>query len=338
MRILAALVVLACSFAGAQAGETWNFAATVLTPSQPWEYTAANPLGSVFEPKVLKKQTGCLIGASPCLALWYSGAWDQCSVGYAESTDLTGKTPFVKYRGNPIIGQGNGPLIQGAPPTLGCRKTVFFYNGIYYIVFVGNATAGRLFVTWSADGVTALQSPAQGLLGPGPQNTANANSFMFQYNNQCWLLFDSLTTNPNAAWQAFKAAGPCPLGPFIVVNGGNPLTSLQPAAGSYGVPAVMLLNGQLNYWLLGNPSSWVPSDIYHECDPVGPLGARIGNGGLPIIAHRGPAFDQAADPWPIDLDVGTIFVDEDQNPPDGAPYAVISTWKTTGPLASISCP
>jgi len=206
-----------------------------------------------------------------------------------------------------------------------------------FINFVANAGAGTLYVVSTSDGVTNL-SAAVLALTPGSVDLAIANTFMFQDHGKCKLFYDSRTSNSIAFWQAFSATGNCPNGPFVKDNNGQPLTALQPMTGTYGVPTVLRLNGVANYWLLANVNTpYTPSDIYHLCDPLGVTGwAQVANGGQPIIVHRSPAFDQAGDPWAMDLNgVGTIFADEENN---STPYAQISVWKTTGPLASISCP
>lgn len=319
------LFVMSCVWAS----ETWNFGATALVPSQSWEFTPDAPSGTVFEPKVLQRSS-CLIVAAPCLGMWYSGGWEKCSVGYAETTDLSGLSGWTKYPNNPIIGQGKLGYTEA------CRKSVFVYSGKYYTVFVGNAGSGSLYITSSADGVTSLATPTL-LLSPGTYDTKLANSFMFVNGTKCKLFYDALTVSTPSPWMDFSASGNCPSGPFTKDFGGNPLVTLQPDGASYGVPSIQKLNGIGNYWLLGNPtgSPYFPSDIYHACDLV--LGAvQFANGGLPTITHRAPTFDQAADPWALDLNgVGTIFADEDNNT---TPYAQISVWQTTGPLESLDCP
>jgi len=185
------------------------------------------------------------------------------------------------------------------------------------------------------DGVTRL-SPAAQTLAPGTYDLGLANSFMYQNGSMCRLFYDSLTASPNAAWQVFSATGVCPNGPFVRDNNGLPLTTFQPKSGSYGVPSIQNLNGAPNYWNLANLStSYIPSDIYHSCDLV--LGwVQFANSGNAIINHRAPAYDQVGDPWAMDLaGVGSIFADEENN---STPYAQISLWTTTGPLASLPCP
>lgn len=317
-------LLLSASYASA---ETWTFQGVALVPSQPWEYTPASPQGTVFEPKVLQR-TSCLIVAAPCLGMWYSGGWEKCSAGYAETSDLSGKSGWVKYPANPIIGQGRLGL------AIGCRKFVMQYGGLYYVYFVKSLSAGAgLYVTSSLDGVTNL-APPQLVLSSGPYDTLLDNSFVWFENGVFTMLYDSLTSSSSAPWQMFLATSPSPTGPFIKLNNAYYLSSFSINGGEYGGMSALRAGATLHVWTLnGAPNTYVPTDIYHFCDLAG---VRVANGGAPIITHRAPAFDQAGDPWSIDLQgTGTIFADEDNNT---TPYAQISLWTMIGPLASSPCP
>lgn len=327
-RIIVCLLALVLSLQ-AKASETWAFQTVALVPSQAWETAGGAPNGAVFEPKVLPR-TSCVILAAPCLGMWYSGGWGTCAAGYAETADLTGKTGWTKYTKNPII--GGGALGQATA----CRKNVYYENGTYWVYFQSQST-NVLYVTSSADGVTNLSAPAQVL-------TDVVNSFVWKEGSIYHMLYDfGVSTAPYAVYQTYGAVAAAPGGPWSKLNNGQSLPAFQTGGGATSYAPAIVLNGVRNYWTHQEPiGEWLPSDIFHGCEPVTASGIlTVANDGLPIITHRvAENFDQVADMWPIDLQgIGTIFADEDNNKVNSsAPYAQISVWTASGPLASLSCP
>lgn len=309
--------------------ETWTFQSVALTPSQGWEYTPSNPFGSVLEPKVIQRSSGCLVVASPCLAMWYSGGWEKCAIGYAETVDLTGKTGWNKYSGNPIAGQNALGI------AIACRKTVVEYGGNVYLIFSDSigGTSGNLWITHSANGVTSLTTPTK-IISNGTYDISLANSHVWLEGSRWRMVYEA---NTSSNWQMFEATAPSISGPWSKLNLGQSNPIFQVTGGAYSGPFVTVLNGLRHVWTHQSPQfgTVLPSSIYHACDPTGFVGLTVANGGNPVVSPRS-GFDQVADPWLLDLGgVGTLFADEDNNV---TPYAQISVWTTTGPLASLSCP
>lgn len=314
--------------------ETWSEQTIVLMPSQAWEFSPGSPSGSVLQPSVLPRAS-CLIVASPCLAMWYSGGWEKCATGYAETTNLTGATGWTKYAANPIIGQG----IQGF--SIACRaKTIVGPDGLYYVFFTSGigASGTNLHLAISPDGVSF--SIIKQVLFPALSPSVNvpSNSYPFPVGRRWGLLYDDLVSGK---WVTFLATATSLDSPFIV-DGRGPVLSLQiPGGNTYGAQWVKVISGVFHTWMINSPTSAViPTPFYHWCSSTPFSGWQRANGGSPVVSAIPSGYDQIGDPALVDgadvpSGVSQMYIDDDNN---STGHAVIALVTINATLSALSCP
>lgn len=313
--------------------ETWSAQTVVLTPSQSWEFSAGSPSGAVSQPSVLPRNS-CLIVSSPCLAMWYSGGWEKCATGYAETADLSGASGWTKYSSNPIIGQ----TVAGF--ALACRaKTIVGPDGFYYIFFsVGIGAPGTsLYLAISSNGVafTAIKQVLFSSLSPALN--VPSNSYPFAIGSRWGLLYDDLV---GGVWVTFLATAANLDGPFIVDGRGRVVSLQIPGGSHYGAPWVQIIDGVFHAWTLNSPTSGLPTPIYHWCSANPFSGWQRANGGNPVVSAIPSGYDQIGDPALVDgasipNGASQMYIDNDNN---STGHTTIALVTTPGPLSVLFCP
>lgn len=228
---------------------SWSRSAAnpILVPSVAWEETA------VVEPSVMYDGGW---------RMWYRGGWSHEAIGYATSSD--GVT-WTKDAGNPVYGLGgSGESADIALPNVQKIAGTYWMWAVKHPFGIGGTNAG--VVATSSDGL-AWTTQASSITLPSGKTLWG--------NNSVWI--------EGGTWYRLQEAGPSTWEVYLytssdglawsIANSGNPLTTLQVAAGGmYGGPSFAMLDGSASPTFSGTYHLWYhaapasgnnPTDIYH---------------------------------------------------------------------------
>lgn len=180
----------------------------VLAPSQAWERNA------IFEPSVVVDDQ--------LLRMWYSGGWDRCAIGYADSADGL----HWDKRALPVIGQGASGWEGNA-----CRGFVMQHNEGYRLYFSDDTVNAALWAADSADGLTWDVYSVPVLQG-GDWDTRMANMVVWQTDDSWQMIYEAWT--PQGVW----AMGTAESSDGLAWLKGGRLTDLS-IGGAAGGPALL---------------------------------------------------------------------------------------------------
>lgn len=233
----------------APSGSAWTRSASnpLLSASLSWEET------EMAEPMVILE--------NGVWKMWFTGGWTHPGTGYATSTD--GIT-WTRYASNPVYGQGG----SGYAFTSNCAQ-VTKVGSTYYLFVSGGTTTSAPFTTFkvatSTDGIAWTTQASSISLPSGKTRWGN---------RVVWL--------EGATWKMLQEAGPSVWEIYYytssdgltwsIQNSGNPLTTLQVAAGGmYGGPTfaqqggltIPKRAGLYELWYHAAPASGLnPTNIY----------------------------------------------------------------------------
>lgn len=270
-----------------------NDAAWTRSPSNP--ILAAEPgewdQGAVDGPSVLLisgSWHGWFAGSGPSGT--FMGAMDSAD-GVTWTQHLTGGLSI------PVLGGGHGGFGVGVSVY---QPNVDYFDGTYFYAYVDDPTGTPNFclsVARSTDGFTWTDLTRNILsfaTGVDQWNTASVLKIGATYH----MLVEG---HHGTIWETFYATASNPMGPFTIGNGGNPLTSLQIAAGGmYGGPQITLLPDGLihNYYHAAAASGTLPTNLYTATCSPSDFTTWTLSPHNPILTHSGVGNEvsQLADP------------------------------------------
>jgi hypothetical protein len=251
-------VLLLGATANARSNTGWvQVRGPVLTPTLPWEGVAT------YEPTVMWDHDR--------YRLWYTGGWEHCNVGYAESRD---GLHWIK-RSQPVLRHA-------------CHSNVV-KTRLGFHVYAASEDGRTLSVSATRDGVHMVSQPRAILRNrPGMwDNGLLANSFAWRTDTGWHLLYESghRTGNATTNWQIGFARG----GPATTwANAQAPQWRFGFDGGIVGGP---WLDGGCLYFHASTLRHVLPTDIYRRC---GPLNAP-GKPELVVRREQSWEVDQVAD-------------------------------------------
>lgn len=246
---------------------------------------------------------------------WYSGGWTNIGIGYVTNTaDPTNPADWVKYAGNPVIGQGGSGITGFAG-----RGNIVESGGIYY-AFYSDAigTGANLKLTQSTDRVT-WTTPSTAIPGNAVaacDGWANSTAW---FDGTNWnLLVEGVTghVGPSVSqWGCFLFQSATLTGSWVVQNGGNPLITMEYPGFTTGYgqgPNIAEINGILTPSINGNLTVWDHASIVDGGVTVSNINHVYGSGNPATTWVPSPVFDieanrgtyekeQAADPCVLEV-------------------------------------
>jgi hypothetical protein len=278
--------------------------------------------------------------ATDTLRMWYRGAgWGAPSgVGVADSAD--GGRTWAKSGLNPVYVGADAVSADCAG-----QPWVYRESAAKWWLFTTNNHPPRTCVAFSADGLAwANASASAASVVPLPPNgTLFGNRAVWREEEEGagWRMLQECGT-ASGVWQIFlytaPGAGASALGPWVVGNGGAPLSQLQRHSHSMyggchiasvdGVPTPRSpVDGRYHIWYHAGANGNLPTDIYHASSPdlldwaVSPA--------PPVVRHVGGntsgfGYDQVADPSPLTVGGRAfLFYDGDDNRAGATTHAAI---------------
>jgi hypothetical protein len=270
----------------AAASNYGNAESYVLTDSQHWEGKPGISFNSEQEPSVWVDSNGLI-------NMLYSGGTSN-HTGWATASNPMG--PWTKYANNPVI--GGGALTQNDA----MRNTVMYQNGLLYVYFAQEDA--NLYVASGTDPAHLTLNPSPIFSAQGSIKTLENSAVVLGPNATYYLFFEGLY-NSTGLWQLGVATSSSPLGPFTLVPGSFPLTSLQVATGSATDGPWVEWTGskfRMVYHAAAYANNNVPSQIYtaESTDGINWQWPSVNIDGLPTPI-RTPYLElnhnQAADPF-----------------------------------------
>jgi hypothetical protein len=255
---IALLALLALALPATASGAWVQVPGPVLKATLPWEGTTA------YEPTVIWDRGR--------YRLWYTGGWEHCRVGYAESRD---GMHWAKR---------SQPVLRDA-----CHSNVVKTKGGFRI-YAASEDGKSLKVSATHDGVHMIGPPRVVLRNRTDtwDNGLLANSFAWQTPTGWHLLYESghRTGNATTSWQiGFARRQPG----LTWANAPAPQWRFGFDGGIVGGP---WLDGDCLYFHATTLRHVLPTDIYRRCGPLSQTGKAV----LAVRRDQAWEVDQVADP------------------------------------------
>jgi hypothetical protein len=257
-----------------------------LIDSQRWEGKIGGSINSEQEPSVW-------VDANGLINMLYTGGTSNYT-GWATATSPAG--PWTKYAHNPVIGGG------AVTNNDAMRNTVLYQNGMLYVYFAQEDA--NIWVAYGSDPAHLTLIPTPVFSSQGSIRTLENSAVVLGPNSTYYMFFEGLYGS-TGLWQLGVATADNPLGPFTLMTGGFPLTSLQVAAGSATDGPWVEWTGQkfrMVYHAAPISKASVPSQIYtaESTDGLNWQWPSVNIDGRPIpirMPYVELDHNQAADPF-----------------------------------------